>query len=80
MNMKEQYLLLNHKIAESAKGQSPQGHSPLNVRIKCSKAFPPNEVAVVTDVIQKVQKIRNESQNKFTSKTKFIEGLTKIEQ
>ena len=44
---------------------SPRDKGHLNLRIKCSKAFPPNEVAVIEDMILRVKEAQDERERKF---------------
>ena len=44
---------------------SPKDRGQLNLRIKCSKAFPTNEIAVIEDMVMKVKECQQERERRF---------------
>ena len=76
--MKEQYLLLNHRIADSnlsTSALSKRDPNLINVKIKSSKAFQKQDVELISDVVDKYKKITVAETALRNAKITFADGI-----
>lgn len=80
-NMRQYRQLINYSVRKNQQLDAP--YSPpkeWHIKIKSSKAFHPEDVYLLNDVVNKIKRIQTEEEEKLKAKFKFSAGISLAQQ